>query len=83
MYTQAEYSGSNTITKNIVVNGRTYNQGVTVNSNLDLKMLDAEYQYDIIKIDNILAGLSVGVLGEIKYIDSESRLNSPGLEKQQ
>ena len=69
MYTQAEYSGSNTITKNIVVNGRTYNQGVTVNSNLDLKMLDAEYQYDIIKINNILAGLSVGVLGEIKYID--------------
>ncbi len=73
MYTQVDYSGTSTLT-NVVFDGRTYNG--RVDSDLKLRMLDAEYQYDLVNLENILAGFSIGVLGKIKYIDGEARLNS-------
>jgi len=76
MYSQVDFSGSNVLTRNIVFNGQTYAAGSNVDSDLKLKMLDLEYQYDLVNLENILAGFSVGVIGKVKYLDGEARLFS-------
>lgn len=79
MYTHMNYTGSATLT-NVVFNGTTYN-GLT-DSDFRLRMLDAEYQYDLINLENILAGFSIGVLGKLKYINGEANLKgAPGESK--
>ncbi|MFB3925324.1 MAG: hypothetical protein ACE14T_04655 [Syntrophales bacterium] len=76
MYSQVEFSGSTTMNRDIVFNGTTYTSGTAVDSDFKLKMLDLEYQYDVLNLENVLAGFSVGVIGKIKYLDGEARLNS-------
>ena len=39
-------------------------------------MIDLEYQYKLLNIKNILAGLSVGIIAKVKYFDGEARLRS-------
>jgi hypothetical protein len=39
-------------------------------------MIDAEYQYDIIDLENILAGFSIGVIGKVKWVDGEVEIKS-------
>lgn len=73
MYSQVDYSGSKT-TSGIIFDGKTYSG--LVESDFKLKMLDAEYQYDLLNLENILAGFSIGILGKIKYINGDARLNS-------
>lgn len=75
MYTHVNYTGSAVLT-NVVFNGATFN-GLT-DSDFRLRMLDAEYQYDLIDLENILAGFSIGVLGKVKYVNGEARLNNAG-----
>ncbi len=73
MYTQVDFSGSNTLSA-AVFDGRTYSG--LVESDLKLRMLDAEYLYDLVNFENVLAGFSIGVLGKVRYIDGEARLNN-------
>jgi outer membrane protein len=77
-YTQADYSGENTIQRNITYNGQAYASGTFVESELNFTMIDVEYQYDLIDLENILAGFSVGLVGKVKYIDGETRLRATG-----
>ena len=39
-------------------------------------MIDLEYQYKFLNLENILAGFSIGIIGKIKYLDGEARMNS-------
>jgi len=82
-YTKADYSGENNIPRTINYKGQTYLSGTFVESELNFTMIDAEYQYDLIDLENILAGFSVGLIGKIKYIDGETRLRatSAGLDE--
>jgi len=75
-YSQVDFSGSKVLTRNIVFNGQTYAMGTNVESDLKLKMLDLEYQYDAVNLENVLAGFSIGVIGKVKYLDGEARLFS-------
>ena len=76
MYTQFHYSGSKYITKSVNFAGKTYSANALVESDLKTKMLDLEYQYDLINLENILAGFSIGIIGKIKYIDGEAGMKS-------
>ncbi|MEN6318349.1 MAG: hypothetical protein ABFD82_06290 [Syntrophaceae bacterium] len=80
MYTQFHYSGSKNIKEPITFAGQTYPTNSRVESDLKTKMLDLEYQYDLINLENILAGFSIGVIGKVKYIDGEAELKSPTLD---
>lgn len=68
---QVDYSGSETLTTQMVFKGETYAISENVKSSFKHDMVDAEYQYDIIDLENILAGFSVGVIGKIKWVDGE------------
>lgn len=83
---QVDYSGSETLTGQIVFKGEIYAISENVKSSLKYDMVDAEYQYDIIDLENILAGFSVGVIGKVKWVDGEVEIKStttPTLSKKE
>jgi len=75
-YTPLDYTARKNITKTINFNNQTYSIGSDVSSDLHLKMFDAEYRYDLLNLENILAGFSVNLIGKIKYLDGEARMNA-------
>jgi hypothetical protein len=77
MYAYINGSGENTIVKDIVFDGNVYHSSAFVESRLRAHVLDLEYQYKLLNFKNILAGLSLGVLLRVKYIDAEASLFSP------
>ena len=42
-------------------------------------MIDIAYQYDFLDLENILAGFSLGVVLQAKYIDGEVSLKTDGI----
>jgi len=62
-----------------VFNGQTYTTNAFVESDLKFQMLDLEYRYDFINLENVLAGFSVGILAKAKYLDGEARLQAASL----
>ncbi len=75
-YSQVDFSGAKNIEKNIVFYGNTYNVNAYVESDLKTSMIDFEYQYKLLNFKNILAGLSIGIIGKVKYLDGEVRMHS-------
>ncbi len=76
-YTPIDYSGSALLTRKIVFNGQTYAPGSKVDTGLRLKMFDLEYRYTFLDTENIFAGFSLDLIGHIKYIDGEAKINAP------
>jgi outer membrane protein len=76
MYGQVNFSGTKFIDKPIIFDGRIFNTNSFVESELNTKMFDLEYQYKIINFKNILAGLTIGIIGKVKYFDGSARLHS-------
>jgi len=75
-YTPLDYTGRRNIAKTINFNNHNYVVGSDVSTDLHLKMLDGEYRYDLLNLENVLAGFSVNLIGKIKYLDGEVRMNS-------
>jgi outer membrane protein len=75
-YSFISLSGAQNIGKTIVFNGDTYNYNAYVESDLKTSMFDFEYQYKFLNLENILAGFSLGIIGKVKYLDGEARMNS-------
>ena len=66
-------------------NGKTFATGANVDSDLKLRMLDLEYRFTALNMENIMAGFSLDVIGQLKYIDGEARIFEPtsGVEGKQ
>jgi len=79
MYTPLNYSGSTALSRNVTFKGKTYTAGAQTDSDLKMTMFDLDYQRDLVNLENILAGFSVGVIGKLKYIDGETRMSAPSL----
>jgi hypothetical protein len=77
VYTPIAYSGSTRITAPITFNGVTFPAGANVDTDLKIRMVDLEYQYKLLDMENILAGFSFAFIGQIKYIDGEAKMNAP------
>jgi outer membrane protein len=75
-YSRVNLSGAQNIGKEIKFNGYTYDKNAYVESELITNMIDLEYQYKLLNFKNILAGLSVGIIGKIKYLDGDIRMHS-------
>ena len=76
MYTWGDYSASTKLGKPITFLGKEYPVNAHVESDFQLRMLDVDYQYDLINFENILAGFSIGVVGKLKYISGDVELSS-------
>ena len=75
-YSRINLSGAQNIQTEIKFNGDTYKGGAYVESELTTNVIDLEYQYKLLNFKNILAGLSVGIIGKVKYFDGEVRIHS-------
>jgi len=81
-YTPLSFDGNKTLTTNIVFNGQTFAISENVISSLDVKMLDAEIQVDLLRPDLIAASFYLGLIGKVKVVDGEVELRSAtGTEK--
>jgi len=78
-----DLSGSKNIQKSIVFDGDTYNVHTNVESKLTTSMIDLEYQYKFLNLENFLAGFSLGIIGKVKYLDGEVRMSSSEYDNQQ
>lgn len=77
MYTYLAYEGKEMLKKEIIFNGKSYGAGIGVDSKFTLHMVDLEYQYKVLNLENILAGASLGLIGKVKYFAGEAGINQP------
>jgi len=76
MFTPFGYTTDNILTTALNYNGINYTVGSAVHSNLSYSMFDLRYQRDLINMENILAGFSLGGIAQIKYSTGDFKLNS-------
>jgi hypothetical protein len=77
MYTEVKYSGTQTLSSPIAFGGKSYSGSVS--GDFNFRMIDAEYQFDLLNLENLLAGFSIGVIGKIKYFEGEAKLNNAAI----
>ncbi len=77
-YTPLSFDGNKTLTRTIVFDGRTYSVGDNVVSALDVKMLDGEFQVDLLRPDLVAASFNLGLVVKVKYVDGTVELRSAG-----
>jgi outer membrane protein len=75
-YTQFSFDGDKQLTQTVVFNGTTYSVSDHVISSLDMKMLDGDVQYDFLRPDVGIAGINIGLLLKVKYVDGKVELRS-------
>ena len=75
-YYKADYSGSTTLKENITFGDETFTVGTDVDSSLEYTVMDFAYQYDLINLENFLAGGSLGLVGKVKYFDITAAIES-------
>ncbi len=78
--TRVDYSGTKTLA-GVTFGGRTFT-GRT-DASLEYTQLDLAYRYDLIDLENLLAGFSLGPQIQVKYLDGEVRLETTGVEESQ
>ena len=78
-YYRADYSGTNTLTEEITFAGETYSVGALVSSSLEYSVYDLMYHYDLLHLENVLSGFSLGPVGRVKAFDGEVKVESSGL----
>ena len=82
-YTDIEYSGRKTLTREIIYRGETYAVSDLVTSSIEYQMIDLHYQYDLLDLENILAGFSLGGVFQVKYLDGNVSLKTTGIDEKE
>jgi outer membrane protein len=82
-YTNIEYSGTKTLTQTIVFNGKTYSASALVSSSIEYRQIDFAYQYDLVNLENVLAGFSLGGVFQVTYLDGKVNLATTGIDEKE
>jgi outer membrane protein len=82
-YTDIDYSGRKTLTREIQFGGKTYSASDTVTSSIQYKMMDLLYQYDFLNLENVLGGVSLGGVFQVKYLDGDVSLKTTGIDEKE
>jgi hypothetical protein len=82
MFTPFGYTTDNVLAAALNYNGINYAAGSAVHSDMSYSMFDLRYQHDLINMENILAGFSLGGIAQIKYSTGSFNLNSAGKVEQ-
>lgn len=82
-HTNIEYSGRKTLTREIIYRGKTYAVSDLVTSSIEYQMLDLHYQYDLLDLENILGGFSLGAVFQVKYLDGNVSLKATGIDEKE
>ena len=82
-YYKVKYSGEKELGEAINFNGNTYGVNEVVSSEFSYTDFDVEYRYDLIDLENFLAGGSIGAVGKLKYMDGLVSLKSETIAKKE
>ena len=82
-YTDIDYSGRKTLTREINFGGQIYHVSDTVTSSIQYKMMDFFYQYDFLNLENVLGGVSLGGVFQLKYLDGDVSLKTTGIDEKE
>jgi hypothetical protein len=80
-YFKADYSGTATLTRDITFNGVNFRLGALTASSLEYDAYDVMYWYDIINLENFLAGGSLGIVGRVEVFDGDVSIQRTGLDE--
>lgn len=75
-YYRADYSGTNTLNNDITFSGKTFVAAIPISTSLEYDVYDLTYQYDLLDLENILAGFSLGLVGRVKLFDGTAGFRS-------
>ena len=81
--TDIDYSGRKTLTDEIKFRGVPYPASAEVSSSIEYRMMDFLYQYDFLDLENILAGFSLGVVFQVKYLDGNVSLKTTEIDEEE
>jgi hypothetical protein len=71
-----DYSGDTVLTKDIYFNGELFQANERVSSNLEYDNIDVMYRYDLIDLENFLAGGSLGLVARLMVFDGSVSIAS-------
>lgn len=83
MYTPLDYTGDAVLSKPVSFKGSTYPAGSAAHSEFKATMLDLDYQYDIVNLENVLAGFSIGPIIKVKLLDGDVKLSTAGIDNKE
>lgn len=83
MYTPLDYTGDAVLSKPVSFNGSLYPAGSAAHSEFKTTMLDLDYQYDIVNLENFLAGFSFGPVIKVKFLDGYVKLSTTGIDQKE
>lgn len=83
MYTPLNYTGDAVLNKNVTFKSSVYSVGSSVHSEFKATMLDLDYQYDLLNLENILAGFSIGPIIKVKFLDGDVKLTATGIDNKE
>jgi len=75
-YYNLDYDGDNVLTKDIYFNGERFQLNERVTSNLEYDHYDVMYRYDLIDLENFLAGGSLGLVARVMIFDGSASITS-------
>lgn len=75
-FTPFDYSADTVLLNNLTFNGKSIAAGSPIRSDMAYSMFDLKYQRDLINMENILAGFSIGGIAQLKYSTGSFKLNS-------
>jgi hypothetical protein len=76
-----DYSGRKRLTRNINFRGKIYSVSDLLTSSIEYSMIDLHYQYNLLDLENILAGFSWDVVVQVKCMDGEVSLKTTGIDE--
>jgi len=82
-YYNADYSGTNTLSEDITFAGKTFTANIPFSSSLEYGVYDFMYQYDLLDLENILAGFSLGIVGKVEVFDGDVEIKSSELTERE
>lgn len=78
-YYSADYDGSKTLSKAINFNGQAFTVNTLITTSLEYDVYDFMYQYDLLDLENMLAGCSLGLVGKIKLFEGSVEVKSTAI----
>ncbi|MEJ2657413.1 MAG: hypothetical protein P8012_09480 [Desulfobacterales bacterium] len=75
-YYNLDYDGDTVLSKDIYFNGELFQANERIVSNLEYDNYDVMYRYDLIDLENFLAGGSLGVVARLMVFDGSASISS-------
>jgi outer membrane protein len=75
-YTPVKFDGNRQLSREIRFGDQIFSASDNVVSHLDLKMIDGEFQFDLLRPDVAAASFNLGLIVKVKYVDGNVELRN-------